>query len=234
MALAQVEVRRATRKRSIRTTEHGWTVVGYVRVSTEEQAESGAGLAAQRSAITAECVRRGWTLAAVFEDAGASGKSLAGRPGLGAALQVVEDGKARAVVVAKLDRLSRSLLDFASLMERSKRRGWGLVALDLGVETGTPSGEMMASVLAVFAQFERRMIGVRTREALAEKRAAGVRLGRPRVVCSETVALIARLRAEGSTLEAIAGRLNGSAVPTGHGGRWHATTVRRLLLRAAA
>lgn len=58
------------------------TVVGYIRVSTEEQADSGAGLAAQRTAITAECERRGWRLLGVYEDAGASGKSLEGRPQL--------------------------------------------------------------------------------------------------------------------------------------------------------
>jgi DNA invertase Pin-like site-specific DNA recombinase len=170
----------------------------------------------------------------VLEDAGISGKSLAGRAGLQTALQMVEGGDADALVVAKLDRLSRSLLDFAGLMDRSRRRGWSLVALDLGVDTTSPQGELMATVIASFAQYERRLIGIRTKEALAEKRLAGVRLGRPRVVCSDTLALIVQLRAEGTTLEEIAGRLNGSAVPTGHGGRWHATTVRRLLLRTAA
>ena len=92
-------------------------VAAYVRVSTSEQADSGAGLLAQRAAIDAEGERRGWDIR-LFEDAGASGKSLSGRPGLLAALEVVEQGEASALVVAKLDRLSRSLLDFASLMER--------------------------------------------------------------------------------------------------------------------
>src|SRR5438270_7418861 len=169
----------AARKRTIRTTEHGRRVIGYVRVSTDEQVESGAGLAAQRSAIAAECSRRGWKLAALLEDAGASGGSMRGRPGLHCALETIEAGRADALVVAKLDRLSRSLLDFASLMDRSRRRGWSLVALDLGVDTTTPQGELMATVLASFAQFERRLIGVRTKEALAEKRAMGVQLGRP-------------------------------------------------------
>src|SRR5207248_6984277 len=71
------------------------------------------------------------------------------------------------------NRLSRSLLDFSGLVEQSRREGWQLVALDLGVDTSTPSGEMLANVLAVFAQFERRLIGQRTREALAIKRAQG-------------------------------------------------------------
>jgi DNA invertase Pin-like site-specific DNA recombinase len=114
----------------------------------------------------------------MYAGRGVSGRSMEGRTGLAAALEDVESGAADALVVAKLDRLSRSLLDFAALMERSRRDGWSLVALDLGVDTSTPSGEMMANVLAAFAQFERRLIGQRTKDALAVKRAQGVRLGR--------------------------------------------------------
>lgn len=224
---------RATHKRPIATNGHGErVVVGYVRVSTDEQADSGAGLAAQRAAIVSEAARRSWGLLAVHEDAGASGKSLAGRAGLQAALHAIERGDASALLVAKLDRLSRSLLDFAALMERSRRQGWALVALDLGVDTTTPSGEMMANVLAVFAQFERRLIGQRTKDALAQKRAAGVRLGRPRTLPESTDDLVLTLRRSGLTLPAIAGRLSVLGVPTGQGGRWHPTTVRRILLRA--
>jgi len=225
-------VTRATQKRTIATNVHpGRTVVGYVRVSTDEQADSGAGLAAQRAAIAAEAERRGWTLLAVHEDAGASGKSLSGRLGLQAALGAVQSGEASSLVVAKLDRFSRSLLDFADLTERSRRQGWALVALDLGVDTTTPSGEMMANVLAVFAQFERRLIGQRTKEALAQKRAAGVRLGRPRALPASTDELIVTLRRNGLTLPAIAAQLTQSGVATGQGGKWHPTTVRRILLR---
>jgi DNA invertase Pin-like site-specific DNA recombinase len=126
-------------------------VTGYIRVSTSEQANSGVGLEAQRAAIAAEARRRDWELAGMYEDAGASGKSMSGRQGLQEALDAVERGEAGALMVAKLDRLSRSLLDFASLMDRARRKGWSLVALDLGVDTSTPSGEMMASVLATFA-----------------------------------------------------------------------------------
>ena len=167
------------------------TVVGYVRVSTDEQSDSGAGLEAQRRTIRAECQRRGWMLAAIHEDV-ASGRAVAGRAGLKAAVAACEGRQAAALVVAKLDRLSRSLLDFAALMERGRKAKWALVALDIGVDTTTPAGEMMANVLAVFAQFERRLIGQRTREALAVKRQQGIRLGRPRTLSSETVALIRR------------------------------------------
>src|SRR5690349_12554324 len=147
----------------------GTKVIAYLRVSTDEQADSGAGLAAQRDAIEREAAHRGWELVRVIEDAGYSGKDMK-RPGIAEAIRAVEAGEASAIVTSKLDRLSRSLLDFAGLMERARRRGWAVVALDLGVDTTTPDGEMMSNVLATFAQFERRLIGARTKEGLAAKR----------------------------------------------------------------
>lgn len=208
-------------------------VVGYVRVSTDEQANSGLGLEAQRSLIGAECGRRGWDLLHIYEDAGASGKSLNGRLALAEALVALKAHKADALVVAKLDRLSRSLLDFAGLMERSNREGWALVILDLGVDTTTPSGEMVANVMATFAQFERRLIGQRTKDALAVKKRQGIRLGRPSSVNDAVVTRINRDRKKGKSLKAIADALNIDKVATGHGGsKWHPSTVRAVLERA--
>lgn len=205
-------------------------VVGYVRVSTDEQTSSGLGLEAQRAAIEVECARRGWELVEVYEDAGVSGKSMAGRPALGAALEAVRSHRAGALVVAKLDRLSRSLLDFSMLMVRSQKEGWALVILDLGVDTTTPSGEMIANVMATFAQFERRLIGQRTKDALAVKKRQGVRLGRPRSLDDSLVKRIKRERKAGKSLRAIATDLNDGGVPTAHGGaKWHASTVRAVL-----
>jgi DNA invertase Pin-like site-specific DNA recombinase len=207
-------------------------VLGYVRVSTEEQADSRAGLEAQRSAILRECKRRGWRLVEVVEDAGHSAKDLR-RPGIKAALEVLERGDARALVVAKLDRLSRSMLDFTVVMARAQKQGWAVVALDCAVDTTTPAGEAMANVLAVFAQFERRLISQRTREALAVKRAQGIRLGRPRTMPESVRRRIQRERASGKSLSGIAAALNESGVPTAHGGaRWHASTVRKALSTA--
>ena len=150
------------------------TAIGYQRVSTTGQAESGAGLADQRRAIEIECERRGWTLDHIFSDEGLSGRSIGRRPALSEALDVLGNGKASVLVTAKLDRLSRSVLDFSSLMARAEREGWAIVVLDVNVDTSTPSGEMMAHVVASFAQYERRLISDRTRRALAVKRAEGV------------------------------------------------------------
>jgi DNA invertase Pin-like site-specific DNA recombinase len=118
-------------------------------------------------------------------------------------------------------------------MERARRKGWSLVALDLGVDTSTPSGEMLANVLAVFAQFERRLIGQRTKDALAAKREAGTRLGRPPTLPAEVRERIRQMRDEGSSYRAIAGALNEENVATAHGGqRWYPATVRKVALAA--
>jgi DNA invertase Pin-like site-specific DNA recombinase len=204
-------------------------VVAYLRVSTDEQRSSGAGLAAQRAAIEAECRRRGWHLVEVIEDAGYSAKDLK-RPGVQIALETLQRGEAGALVVAKLDRLSRSMLDFTALMAKASKQKWALVALDCAVDTTTPAGEAMANVLATFAQFERRLIGQRTREALAIKREEGVRLGRPRALPVQVRRRIRNERAKRRSLAAIATALNDDKVPTAHGGaRWHASTVRSVL-----
>ena len=163
----------------------------------------------------------------LHEDRAASGSTVRGRAGLRRALEQLDGGEASGLVVAKLDRLSRSLLDFAQLMERSRQEGWGLVALDLGVDTTTPSGALMANVLASFAEFERRLIGQRTREALAAKRRQGVRLGRPSVIDDDVRAKVRALRLAGQSYARIAQSLNESGTRTAHGGRlWYAATVR--------
>src|SRR2546430_13386833 len=178
-------------------------VLGYVRVSTDEQSTSGAGLEAQRQAIVAECERRGWQLVDMIEDAGFSAKDLK-RPGVQEALRVLQSGEASALVVAKLDRLSRSMIDFTKVMAAAQKQSWALVALDCAVDTTTPAGEAMANMLATFAQFERRLIGQRTREALAAKRASGVRLGRPVSLPPVVRERIVAERKAGRSLAAIA------------------------------
>jgi DNA invertase Pin-like site-specific DNA recombinase len=207
--------------------------VGYVRVSTQEQADSGAGLAAQRAAIEAECNRRGWVLVSILEDRGVSAKSTKNRDALAAAIALIEAGGADALVVAKLDRLSRSLIDFSTLMERARSAGWAIVLLDMDFDMTTPTGELMSNMLACFAQFERRIIGQRTKDGLAAKRAAGVQLGRPRTTPDKVVARIERERTAGKSLNAIAQRLNDDAIPTAQGGaQWHASTVKAVLERS--
>jgi DNA invertase Pin-like site-specific DNA recombinase len=209
---------------------HVHRVLGYARVSTDEQGDSGAGLAAQRKAIRAEAKARGWKLVEIIEDV-ASGKSMR-RPGIQEALAKLAAGEADALICSKLDRLGRDVGDFADLLKRSQREKWALRLLDLDIDTSTSAGEMFAFNVATFAQFERRRIGERTRDGLAIKRAEGVRLGRPPAVDAKTVAKIKRQRKSGKSLRWIADRLNAAGVPTAHGGsEWRASSVRAVLSR---
>ena len=210
-------------------------VIGYVRVSTDEQHSSGAGLAAQTAAIRAEADRRGWQLVEIVGEASGASSATLDREGLTRALDTLDRGEADVLVVAKLDRLSRSVAQGAQVMDRAKRKGWSLVALDFGLDTTTPAGEMVANVILATSQYERRLIGQRTREALAARRAAGVRLGRPQVLPDEVVTRIVRERAEGATLTGICRGLEADAIPTARGGgRWYASTIKDVLRSQAA
>jgi DNA invertase Pin-like site-specific DNA recombinase len=204
-------------------------VVAYCRVSTEEQAVSGLGLAAQETAIRHECARRGIEVLAVHTDAGISAKTL-DRPALASALADLDAGHGSVLMVSKLDRLTRSVHDATGLLLRSERSGWGLVALDAPVDTTTPQGAAMAQVLAVFAELERRLIGERTKAALAVKRAQGVTLGRPRTLPVDVVERIIAARQAGQSWPVIARSLDADEVPTGQGGKWWPATVRSVYL----
>ncbi len=120
-------------------------------------------------------------------------------------------------------------------MAAAERSGCGLVALDVAVDTTTPQGAAMPQVLAVFAELERRLIGERTRAALAVKRSQGVALGRPTTMTDEAVARIQAAHEAGQGWSAIAKELNEAGVPTAQGeARWYASTVRAVVARHAA
>jgi DNA invertase Pin-like site-specific DNA recombinase len=208
-------------------------VIGYLRVSTEEQAVSGLGLADQREVISREALRRGWSDVDFVTDEGFSAKSLK-RPAIAEALRDLTEGRASVLVVSKLDRLSRSLLDFATLMDRARREGWQLVVLDLAIDTTTPSGQLMANVMASFAEYERQLIGQRTSAALQQKKRQGVRLGRPRTLSLELTDRIVGMSEGGETLTGIATTLNSEGVPTARdGAKWYPSTVKAVLASAA-
>ncbi len=151
-------------------------VVGYARVSTAEQAQSGLGLEAQRAAIVRWAGERGATLT-IFEDAGITGTSMEKRPALALALDAARDG---AVLVAySLSRFARSTRDMLTIAERLKRQGADLVSLTESIDTTTATGRLVFTLLSALTQFERDLTAERTKAALAALKARGVRLGRP-------------------------------------------------------
>lgn len=202
-------------------------IIGYARVSTDDQSISGLGLEAQEAELRRQCELRRWTLAALIRDEGYTAKTLE-RPGLHDALTRVARGHADGIMVAKLDRLSRSTVDFGLLLEWFTEQGKTLVALDLGVDTSTAAGRLVANVIMSVAEWERDANAERTRAALAALRARGKSISRPSV--ADRPDLAARIRAmreqEGMTLQAIADQLNAEEIPTARGAaQWRVSSV---------
>jgi len=202
-------------------------VVAYRRVSTEEQGDSGLGLEAQTAAITAVCERRGWKLAADYHDI-ATGKTTDGRPGLAEAIAHARRTQG-VLVAAKLDRVSRSVLDFATILRDSQQQGWKVAMLDLPeADTTTADGEFQAGLMVLLAQRERRLIGERTSAALQALKARGKRLGPPRKTSQPVVDRVAHERDAGRSWPMIAKGLEQDGVPTVRGGTWRVSTVQRI------
>lgn len=151
--------------------------VGYVRVSTHEQAERGISLEAQATAISRFAAQRGWSLVGMIEDAAQSG-TKADRPGLTRLKDMVAHGEADAVVVTRLDRLGRSVLDTLSLIEELAVGGAQIVSITESIDATTATGRLIVTVLIGLAEWERRTMSDRTKAALAHVKAQGRHVGR--------------------------------------------------------
>lgn len=201
----------------------------YTRVSSGEQGESKLGLEAQAAKCAGYSAQEGLEVLEVLAEV-KSGKSVKARPVLNEALARLKSGEAQVLVVAKLDRLSRSLFDFASLLQRSEREGWSVVILDLGISTTSPVGRLQAQIVASVAEFERARISERCQEAAQAKKARGQRVGGTAITSRVVARRVVKLRhAEGLTLSAIAELLNSEGVSSARGGKWHASSVKALL-----
>lgn len=216
-------------------------VVVYARVSTTEQAREGVSLDLQVARTTAYCEALGMKVVSVVRDAGCSGKNLR-RPGMQEVERLIDRKQIDAVAIHKLDRLSRSVVDFGSLLERYKKRGITLVSVQDHLDTSSASGMLVVNLMMSVSQWERDIISERTREALQQVKAQGKHLGKPPVgwsvvggelVANERYPLVERahrLRRAGFTLGEIARAFVADGEVTATGGtRWHATTISRML-----
>ena len=167
----------STSKAAQHRSTHPLRALGYLRVSTDEQARNGVSLDAQRHRIEAHAEAQCWELAGIEADNGISGKRLNNRPGLRRALSALRKGRADALLVVALDRLSRTTTDVLGLAARSEREGWQILCVQEQVDS-TPEGEFMLTLRAGLAQLERRKIGQRTKDALTELRRQGKRTSR--------------------------------------------------------
>src|SRR6202051_4604442 len=166
--------------------------IGYVRVSTDKQADEGVSLEAQAEKIRAMAVVHSAELIDIIVDGGESAKSL-NRPGMARLLALVEAGEVQTVIIAKLDRLTRSVKDLCILLERFTRRGVALVSVAESLDTGSAAGRLVLNIMAAVSQWEREAIGERTRDALGHKRSQGERVG--------NIAFGSRLAGDGQHLE---------------------------------
>ena len=232
--------------------------IGYLRVSTDEQAESGAGLAAQRDALERHCERLGWSLEEVHEDDGVSGKAkLHKRLGLMDAINAV--GKGDVLLIAKRDRLARDMMSSILLEQMVAKKGGRIVSVaGEGTDDDDPTSVLMRRMVDAFAEYERLVIAARTRAALQAKKRRGLRTGRVpygKVLVERSVirsksgrpaqladnpeqltvlVKVRTMRAEGQTMKAIAERLTDDGIPTATGrSRWSTSTIQRILERAS-
>jgi len=166
--------------------------IGYCRVSTDKQADRGVSLDAQAEKIRAMSVVHNAELVDIIVDGGESAKSLQ-RPGMEQLLALVDSRKVQAVIIAKLDRLTRSVKDLAELLERFERRGVALVSVAESLDTSSAAGRLVLNIMVSVSQWEREAIGERTRDAMRHKRSNGERVG--------TVPYGWRLAADGAHLE---------------------------------
>jgi site-specific DNA recombinase len=210
--------------------------IGYARVSTEEQAQSGLGLEAQERMLQAYCEARGVALDEVLVDAGYSGKDL-NRPAMAALLRKVREGQVARVVTVKIDRLSRRVIDTLNVVETLRKHDTAIAFVQEAIDTTTAAGKAMLTVIAAFAEMERNYISERTRSALAAKKARGERLGNPAfgVLDGEqgVRAIALELRNRGLSLRAVASALEGRGLRPRRAAGWSPEMVRRLLVRAA-
>lgn len=212
-------------------------VIGYVRISDAEQSTDGLSLDTQEQAIRRACEQRGWECLHVFRDDGYTGRND-DRPALREArAMLAKRNRPDALVVSRLDRLTRSLKDLATIIEQADTK-WGLVALDFDLNTTTANGELVAHIIGAVARWESRMNSERTSAGMkaihAKKRARGEAFGFQPLADPLTIKRIVRERNKGATYGAIARDLTKRGVPTPGGGvRWYPSTVERIYKRAS-
>ena len=217
-------------------------VVGYARVSTIEQKEEGISLNAQEQKIIAYCTVKDWNLTEIIKDEGISAKNL-NRPGIEALINSVKANEIEAVIVCKIDRLTRSVADLNKLVELFKKYDVALVSLAESLDATTATGRLMMNLLASVSQWEREIIGERTKDAIAFLKEQHKVYSRPVFGYIEkngliekdpedekTLKIIMDMKNKGFSYRRIADELNTANIDTKRDGIWHANTVRRILI----
>lgn len=219
-------------------------VVGYLRVSKDEQEQSGLSLEDQEFKLHSYCELYELELVTILSDT-ANGKAMHNRDGLQEALAMLRKGEAQGLIVAKLDRLTRSVRDLGTLLHDYFEKRFSLFVVQEQVDTRTASGRMLINMLVTIAQWERETIGERTRDALAAKRRRGEKTGGDlpfgydvedgKLVENQheqaVIKQVGILRAKGYGYKKIADALNRQGYRSKQGKLWSHVTAGRLIRR---
>jgi site-specific DNA recombinase len=220
-------------------------IVGYARVSTGEQADTGCSLDAQQHKLKLYAELHGHELVEVIVDAGVSASTL-NRPGVQRALAMLTDGTCDGLLVYKIDRLTRSVRDLGKLIDEyfSESSPGELLSVRDSIDTSTATGRLMLNLLGSVAQWEREVIAERTREVLQHKRAKGERVGsvpygydlaadginlRSTEHEQAAIRIAVGRRANGESLRKVGTALTRLGYSPRNGGKWHPETVRGLV-----
>ena len=159
------------------------TAFGYVRASTQEEVRQGSN-ERQKEILVNFFKARGWDYQ-IYEDKGKTGANM-DRVGFKKLMDDIEKEKPYAVVVAKIDRYARSLIDLLNSIQDLEQKGIGFISVqDSGIDTTSPNGRLLLQILGAFAEFERNMINSRTSAGREKAMALGIKFGRPRYKTSE-------------------------------------------------
>ncbi len=220
--------------------------IGYCRVSTLEQSDEGISLENQAQKIRQYCQLNELELTSIITDAGLSGKTT-NRPGLTELLRLVKTKKVQAVVVYKLDRLSRKVLDTLTMIEMFDKAKIDFHSINEKIDTTSAMGRFFLNITASLAQMERELISERTADALQMKIKNHERAGRvpygwtlaedgnsliANLLEQEAVIRIRELRTKGYSLRAICTELTKEGYKP-QGAAWYASTIQSILKRAA-
>ncbi len=170
---------RSPKKRIPQAKTEALKCFGYARVSTVKQVETPGGIRAQIDKIKRFCKMHGWNLVKIFKDEGVS--SLDERPAFDKMMKAISKKEANAVVVTRLDRLGRSVLDLVSTVTELQRQGCQFIALDQNINTTTTEGRLLFNILSAFAEFEREIIKERMLAGRMRAREKGIVDHRPRL-----------------------------------------------------
>lgn len=214
-------------------SETGGKALLYARVSTAMQVEDGVSLGAQERQLIQAAEMYGFTEHEVVLEEGRSGKNVSGRPKLIDALHQLDEGKADALIVTRIDRLARSTKDFLDIVDRAGKNEWRLIMLDLNLDTSTYQGRFVVTIMSALAEMERGIIAERAKDIHKDRREQGIVWGvdmgpKPMYPPMVREQLLLR-RKKGWSYQTIADTLNRDGILASRGGTWYASSVRNAI-----